>query len=244
MKGYAHKMNIAIIFAGGVGSRFKMSEKPKQFQQVDGKEILVHTLEKFQNTSDVDSIILVMVEDWIDYTNRLLDKYQLNKVKHIVPGGKTGQGSIFNGLDCAYQNYPKDSIVLVHDGVRPIIDSTLIKKNIESVKKYGNAITVAPAIETVIALDDNKIKEVYDRSNCWHAKAPQSFVLQDLYSAHLKAQSENKFNFIDSANIMDYYGYDLHIVEGSSSNIKITTNKDYYTLLAYVELEKEKGGLD
>lgn len=233
-------VNLAIIFAGGVGSRFKMSEIPKQFQKVDGKEILIHTLEKFQTTKEIDAIVLVMVSEWIDYSKDLIDRYNLDKVQWIVSGGSNGQESIFNGLQCAYNHYPPESVVLIHDGVRPVIDEKLILKNIESVKTKGNGITVAPAIETVIAIADNKVKEVYDRSNCWHAKAPQSFILNDIYNAHLLAQKDGRFNFIDSANLMNYYGYELHIVEGSASNIKVTTNKDYYTLLAHIKLEKDE----
>ncbi|WP_323616866.1 IspD/TarI family cytidylyltransferase [Erysipelothrix rhusiopathiae] len=233
-------MNIALIFAGGVGNRFKLGQGPKQFMKVKGKEILVHTLEKFQECEAIDSIILVSNPDYIDTCAALIKQYNLSKVVETVPGGITGQASIFNGLRYAANNFPKESIILIHDGVRPLISNILIQNNIEMVTRKGNAITVAPAIETVIAIKGEHIEAVYDRVNCFHAKAPQSFILGDIYQCHLKAIEEGLENIIDSANLMSYYGHTLHVVEGSVDNIKVTTDKDFYILNALLQGEGDE----
>ena len=119
-------MNIAVIFAGGVGKRMHTKEKTKQFLEIYNKPIIVHTLEKFEKHKDIDGIVIVCVENWISYMNDLVYKYRLEKVKKIVPGGETGQLSIYHGL-CAAKEISGDekSIVLIHDGVRPLIDKKL-----------------------------------------------------------------------------------------------------------------------
>lgn len=234
--------NIAIIFAGGTGKRMKLSEKPKQFLECNKKPILIYTLEKFNSNKLIDNIILVVLSDWIDYSKELIKKYNITKVSKIVAGGKNGQESIYNGIAKAYELYGENSIVLIHDGVRPLIDDETITKNIECVNKYGSAITVSNAIETILinSCKDNKIKEIVDRSHCKYARAPQSFILKDIYDAHILAIRDNKTNFIDSASLMDNYGYPLYEIEGNIENIKITTPNDYYMFCSLVKKEVNK----
>ena len=228
--------NIAIIFAGGVGQRMHSAGIPKQFLKLHDKPILVYTLEKFQYSKSVDAIILVCIENWIIYCREIVKKYNLSKVVDIIPGGHTGFESIDNGLVRAKELYLENSIVLIHDGVRPLIDQETIDANIESVKIYGSAITVSPAIETIIKQNEtNDIETIIDRKSCQIARAPQSFFLKDIYDAHKKAKSDGLFDFVDSATLMFHYGYSLHSVIGSTDNIKITTPKDFYVFKAYVE---------
>ena len=127
-------MNIAIIFAGGTGQRMNVKTKPKQFLELHGKPILVYTLELFQQAPSVDGIVLVMLEKWIPYSEELIDRYRISKVKAVVPGGKTGQESIFNGVKKAYEMFPKNSVVLIHDGVRPLVGVETIEKCIKCTK--------------------------------------------------------------------------------------------------------------
>lgn len=119
-------MNIAVVFAGGVGKRMHTKDIPKQFLKLHNKPIIIHTLELFENHPEIDAIVVSCVSDWVGYLNDLVNKYNLKKVRKIVPGGKTGQESIYNGLKAAEEvgNRDKD-IVLIHDGVRPLIN----KKN-------------------------------------------------------------------------------------------------------------------
>ena len=229
-------MNVAVIFAGGTGQRMNTRTKPKQFLELHGKPILVYTLELFQQASCVDGIILVMLEDWIPYCNELIEQYRLTKVDAIVRGGATGQESIFNGIVKAHDLYPEDSIVLIHDGVRPLVDIEAIEKCVECAKENGNAITVSPAIETVALVgEDGSVGKILPRKSCQMAKAPQCFVLGKIYQNHMKARSEGRVEFIDSASLMQSYGEKLYTVEGPSENIKITTPGDFYIFRAIID---------
>ena len=148
-------MNIAIIFAGGTGQRMNTKTKPKQFLELHGKPIIIYTMEHFNDHELIDGIIVVCVKEWIDYCRNLVDKFHIEKVKAIIPGGSTGMLSRFEGVKKARELYPNDTICLMHDGVRPMIDHDIISRNIESVEKYGSGVTVAPAIETIAVKTDS-----------------------------------------------------------------------------------------
>ena len=234
-------MNIAVIFAGGTGQRMNSKTRPKQFLELHGKPILVYTLEVFQDHKDIDGIILVTLNDWIDFCGNLKAKYHLTKLKAIIPGGKTATESAYNGLVEAKRHFDSNSIVLIHDGVRPLIDAETITKNIESVKEYGTAITVSPAIETIALVSEtsgkNEICEVIERSRCQMARAPQSFYLTEIIDVYNKALNEGQV-FIDSATMMMHYGYKLYTVCGKPENIKITTPNDFYMFRAIVDAKE------
>ncbi len=228
--------NVAVIFAGGIGKRMNSKALPKQFLKLYGKEIIIYTIEQFENHEEIDKIVVVCVKEWIEFLEELIAKYRLNKVVKIVPGGETGQDSIFAGITAVEGVCGENSIVLIHDGVRPLINEQIITKCIESVKQRGNAITVTPAIETIINADGKEqITEIIDRSKCMLARAPQCFVLKDILEAHRKALKEGRHDFIDSASIMKNYGATLYVVEGPVENIKITTPMDFYTFKALCE---------
>lgn len=233
-------MNNVLIFAGGSGTRMNSRARPKQFLQFYGKELIIHTLENFQNHKDIDGIVVVCIEDWIPYLYKILEKYQIDKVRAVVSGGSNGQESIYKGL-CAINAFAsKDSIVLVHDGVRPFVNEDLISNCIQCVKEHGSAITVTPAIETIATIEDGKIKTITDRSKCFHAKAPQCFILNELLSAHEKARIDGNTNMIDSASLMKFYGHELYTVQGNFDNIKITTPADFYTFKALYEVREQQ----
>nr|MCR4692063.1 2-C-methyl-D-erythritol 4-phosphate cytidylyltransferase [Lachnospiraceae bacterium] len=197
-------MNIAVIFAGGSGRRMHTKDKPKQFLMIHGKPIIVHTLEKFQYHKNIDGIIVVCIEGWIDYMEEMKYRYRLDKIGKIVPGGETGQMSIYNGLQAAAEVYgEKDNIVLIHDGVRPLIDNNLIDANIASVKENGSAITVNLAKETVILVDDEgMVTDVPSRAHSRTAQAPQSFWLSDILGVQREAVAKGITNAIDSCSLM------------------------------------------
>ena len=233
-------MNIAVIFAGGTGKRMNSRAKPKQFLEMHGKPVLIYTLQHFEEHPDIDEIVVVCLDSWIDYAKKLIKDFHIKKVTDVVAGGKTGQESIFNGVSCAYSNSNSDKdIVLIHDGVRPLIDGDTIKDCIISVRKYGSAITITPAIETIfVDGEGDKVGKIFNRSQCAMARAPQCFYLDDLYRAHLKAQHEKKMDFIDSATLMQYYGMELHTVPGPVENIKITTPTDFYLFRALLDAQE------
>ena len=233
--------NIALIFAGGTGTRMNNKARPKQFLELDGRAIIIHTLMHFENHPKIDAICVVCLESWIDYLKDLLARFSIKKVRWIVPGGSTGQESIYNGLKAIHESGETEpgSVVLVHDGVRPLISEKVISDNIECVDRYGSAITVAPAIETLITSNEQfEVQEIYNRDRCHFARAPQSFLLDDLLSAHVRARSENILNMIDSACLMKHYGFSLQMVEGPSENIKITTPMDFFLFKAIYEAQK------
>ena len=234
-------MTNALIFAGGSGTRMNSKSRPKQFLQFYGKELIIHTLENFQNHFEIDGIAVVCIEEWIPYLNKLLEKYGIDKVKAVVFGGVTGQESIFKGLK-AIKTFDKDekSIVLIHDGVRPFINEDVISSCIKSVKEKGSAITVVPATETIITSEDGKISTITDRSKCCLARAPQCFYLDDILDAHHKAIKDGNLNIIDSASLMKFYGHELYTVQGNADNIKITTPADFYTFKALYEVRENQ----
>ncbi len=229
-------MNIAVIFAGGVGSRMNSKAKPKQFLELHGKAIIIHTIELFESHPEIDAIIISCVAEWIDYMQQLLDKFNITTAVMIVSGGNTGQISFYNGLKAAEELFPADSTVLIHDGVRPLINHQIISDNIREVKKSGSAITTAPTVETFVVIDeDYSVTEIPQRAFSKLAKAPQSFVLSDIIAVHRQAQQDNIFDSIDSCTLMSQYNKPLRLVEGPIENIKITTPTDYFIFRAIYE---------
>lgn len=228
--------NAALIFAGGTGKRMNTKGLPKQFLELYGKPIIIYTLEKFENHDDIDGIVIACLADYIPKLKKLCEKFHITKVKDIVPGGQTGQESIYHALSRIRELYPEeDDLVLVHDGVRPLVDPDTITRGIEIARKNGNAITVTPATETIITeREGNRIGSILDRSHCLLAKAPQIFRVRELFECHEKAVEENILDFIDSATMMRYYGHPLYTVEGRTENIKITTPVDFYIFKAVV----------
>ncbi len=230
-------MNIAVIFAGGVGKRMHSKERPKQFLELYNKPIIIHTLEIFENCREIDAIVIACVEDWIPYLQDLLYKFRIEKVKKVVPGGETGQLSIYHGLCAAKEVAGEEaSIALIHDGVRPLITEEVIQNNIRSVEEYGSAITTAVVKETIVVVgEDGYIDYVPERERSRVAKAPQSFWLDDILAAHEKALQQGRIDFIDSCCMMQWFGNELHLVDGPYENIKITTPDDFYTMRSILE---------
>lgn len=232
-------MNIAVVFAGGTGQRMNSKSKPKQFLMLHGRPIIIYTLERFEQHPDVDAIVVVCLSDWIDELKRYINTYGLTKIASIVPGGDSGQASIRNGVYEAARLFPSDSVVLVHDGVRPLVDSRTISDCIDCVAEHGSAVTVVPAIETIVQSTDGVIDNIIDRKRCQLARAPQCFRLGELRAAHERALDEGLTEFIDSASLMAHYGHKLYEVEGSPANIKITTPSDYYIMRAIMDEQED-----
>lgn len=235
-------MNIAIIFASGKGTRMG-TEIPKQFLEIYGKPILIHTLELFQYHNQIDKIYISTLEEYIPYVKKIVDFFRITKVKGVVKGGETAQDSIYNCLKIAENENDGNSIVLLHDGVRPFLSADVITSNIECVKKYGNAITSIPAYETIMTSKDQKIiDEVTIRKETFIGQAPQSFYLKDILEAHEKIRKrENKYeNMVDACTIVRTLGGKTHLVEGNRGNIKITTPEDVYTFKAFLEYKENE----
>jgi len=234
-------MNIAIIFAGGVGKRLCAGNIPKQFLELYKKPIIVYTIEYFQKSKDIDEIYVACLEDWIDYMKDLVKEYKLTKVREVVVGGKTAQDSIYNALLAAKKNNFEDATVLIHDGVRPYITEKLIKECIDSVEEYGTAITTTPCYETIIVSEDSyNIKEVPFRKDTYAAQAPQAFHLGELIEAHDEMRRVNPeyINIVDACTLYRTLGRSVHLIRGNFGNIKVTTPEDYFQFKSLLECEK------
>lgn len=221
-------MNYALIFAGGTGQRMNSKSIPKQFLIVHNKPILIHTVEKFSKCKDINGIVIVCYGPWVRKCEKMLKQHNVSKVIKVVNGGENGQESIYNGLVALNEVAKSGDIVLIHDGVRPLIQDKVIKENISTVKTYGNAITSSKAIETIITAENGEANDILDRQCCFYARAPQSFIFDDIYKCHVRSRDEGLLNFIDSASMMKHYGYTLHTVECGYDNIKITTPIDFF----------------
>ena len=233
--------HIALIFAGGTGTRMNNSARPKQFLELDGRAIIIHTLEHFERHSMVESICVVCLESWIPYLRDLLTRFSITKVRWIVSGGSTGQESIYKGLKAIHDDVENvdDCAVLIHDGVRPLINEKVITDNVRCVDAYGTAITVAPAVETLITSNERfEVQNIFNRDCCYFARAPQSFALKNIWNAHEKARADGINGMIDSACLMKHYDYALRMVKGPSENIKITTPMDFFLFKAIYEMRQ------
>lgn len=239
-------MNIAAIFAGGSGIRMNTKSRPKQFLELHGKPIIIYTLELFDNHPDIDAITVACIQSWIPFLEKQIRKFEINKVVKIVPGGATGQESIYNAL-CAAEQHALSSQgtldgvnVLIHDGVRPLITEQTITNNINKVMECGSCITCVPATETLVVRQQDDSLQIPSRKDSLIARAPQSFRLTDIISAHRKAIDEGRNDFIDSCTMMSHYGYTMGIVNGPVENIKITTPTDFFVFRAMVQVHENQ----
>ena len=234
-------MNIAAIFAGGSGVRVHTKSRPKQFLELNGKPIIIYTLELFDNHPQVDAIVVACIDSWIPFLKKMIRKFEITKVVEIVPGGETGQDSIYNALQAAERAADgKDATVMIHDGVRPLITEQTITDNINTVEEFGSCITCVPATETFVVSQADGSLEIPSRANSLIARAPQSFHLSDIMTAHRRAISEGMHDFIDSCTMMSHYGYTLKTIIGPMENIKITTPTDFFIFRAMVEVHENQ----
>lgn len=239
-----HIMNYGLILAGGVGQRMRTSGMPKQFLKVFDKPIIIYTLEKFEKCKDIDKIIIACNASWIDYMNDLLEQYKLTKVVEVVTGGKDRQSSIKNGINSIkMHNGNADDIVVIHDGVRPLVKETIISENIRIANEYGAAMTVKPVIESVCITTNDEVSfdDFKKRDNTYRLTAPQTFKLcklQEIYQE--RSDKKSPIPILDAAIGYTYLGNKIHIVKENNNNLKVTTPEDYYILKAMLELEENK----
>ena len=235
--------NIAIIFAGGVGQRLNNKDNiPKQFLNVNGKPIIIHTLELFEKHNEIDKIYIAIHKDYQDYMKDLVKHFYITKVSGIVVGGATSQDSIYNALKLASAENSDDSIVLVHDGVRPNVASEVISKNIKCAKENGNAITCTSCQETILVSKDGINPEhVPYRRETYAAQAPQTFKLKDILNAHDKMRkiNPNYTDIVDACTLYKTLNLPVCMVEGNRGNIKITTIEDMYILRALIRYKED-----
>lgn len=220
---YLNSFCSAVIVAAGTGKRLN-SKVCKQFIELNGKPIIVHTMEKFQKLKCIDEIILVTKEEFMDFCRKdIVDKFNLSKVKKVVKGGEERQFSVYNGLVSVNKN---TDIVVIHDGVRPFADDDLIEKTILEAKKSKACISAVKTKDTIKKADAfGFVSETLERNFLYNVQTPQAFNYDMILKAYEKAFNEN-FTATDDSMIVENYGNAVKIVEGSCFNIKITTAED------------------
>lgn len=232
-------MNIAILLAGGTGTRMGNVDKPKQFIEVYGKPIIVHTLETFDSHPNIDHIGVVCLPEWMDDLRILLRKYEINKVKWLIEGGKTRQESIYNSLKEISESCTDEDVVIVHDSVRPLISHKIINENIDGAKKYGAVDTVIPSADTIIKSTNKKtIHEVPLRKELYIGQTPQSFLYEVIKEAHENAKINNIQNATDDCQLVLDIKKEVHLVSGEKLNFKITSFDDLLLFKAIIKLGK------
>lgn len=218
-------MNFGVILAGGVGSRMG-ADKPKQFLEIGGKPIIVHTVEKFALYKDLEKIIVLTPEEWIEYTKDVLKKHldNMNKVV-VIQGGKVRNETIMNSVRYIEENYglAEDTIIVTHDAVRPFLTGRIIDDNINAALKYGACDTVVPATDTIVqSLDNDIISDIPDRSKLYQGQTPQSFRAKELKETYEALTDEEKNILTDAAKIYVMKGKNVRLVKGEAFNIKVT----------------------
>ena len=238
-------MNYVIVLAAGVGQRMRNGGLPKQFLKLMGKPIIIYTLEKFEQSEDIDKIIIVCHGSYIDYMRKLLEQYQISKAEKIIVGGNDRQSSLQRGLDAITESGGKeDDIVVIHDGVRPLISPVVIHENIRVAKQHGCAVTVHPVTESVVITDSGQaqMEDFKKRADTYSMTAPQSFQLGKIREAYekIKTIDAGDIPLLDAAMVYARTGGEVHLVKEQNANIKITTPEDFYYLKAILELEENK----
>ena len=220
-------MNIAILTAGGIGSRTHQ-DLPKQFITVDNKPIIIYTLEAFQQHPNIDEIYVACLEGWNLVLEAYAKQFNITKLKKIVIGGTTGQGSIYNALKAIREDHTEDDIVvLIHDGNRPMVSQDIITDNIVKQSIYGSAVTVIPTAEVVfVSKDGESSNEALNREELWRTQTPHAYRFDELWNVHCQALKDGVTNTAASCSLMQKYGYTTYFSKGSEKNIKITTVED------------------
>ncbi len=214
---------VAVVPAAGRGLRMG-GFTPKQFLTLDGLPILVHSLRILENAAAVSEIIVTVPAADREYClNEIVARYRFQKITKVVPGGEQRQDSVRHALAELDQNA---DVVLIHDAVRPFLTADMVTRVVDAAAQHGAAIVAIPMRDTIKRVGaDGFIESTVDRNHLWSAQTPQAFQRSLLQTAHLKAQLE-KYHATDDAQLMEWFGHRVAIVEGSSENIKITRPED------------------
>lgn len=232
--------NVAVILAGGIGQRMG-SDVPKQFLEVDGKPIIVYTLENFERNPSVTDVLIVCNPEWIDHCNDLVERFGLGKVRWVVPGGKTSHDSTRNGVFFLKDVLEPSDFVIIHDAARPVLPQMAIDNMLDLAHEAGNASLAIPCYETVIRTEDKKsgIDEI-DRDTIMRVQTPQAYrfsLLTDLYD---KAEADGRHDFVYADLVAIHYGVRIYFSKGFINNLKITKPEDLHLFGYLLGLSEEE----
>jgi 2-C-methyl-D-erythritol 4-phosphate cytidylyltransferase len=228
---------IALIPAAGMGKRMGAGIN-KQYLQLAGKPILSHTLEVFEGAPFVDEVYLVVPEDEIPYCREnVVERFGFSKVSRIVPGGSERQHSVLNGLRAIGPSAALDTVVVIHDGVRPFLSRSVLRDSIDTALLHDGALVAVPVKDTVKVVRDGVVRETPPRNSLWLAQTPQAFRFGIIRDAHERAAMEGWLG-TDDSSLVERLGKAVRIVAGDYGNFKITTPEDLILAEAFL---KEKG---
>ena len=236
-------MNVAIIIAGGSGSRMGQ-DIPKQFINVYDKPVLIYTLEGFQNHPEIDAIEVVCLQGWQDVLQAYANQFNITKLRWIVPGGGSGQESIRNGVYNLEGKCAEDDIVIIHDGIRPLVDASVLSDVIRVCREKGNAVTSMPYNEQIFVVseeDETTTTQYIPRETLRRVSTPQAYRFGRLDSAYHEA-FEKEIGIYGSSytnTMMVELGERLHFAKGSDRNIKLTTKGDLEMFKAYLKSDRD-----
>ena len=226
---------IAIVPAAGSGKRFGAGTN-KPFARLGDKPLIIWAVEALQSLSEVMEIIPVVKETDIKLCSRLFEDYSITKVRRIAPGGRERQDSILHGLSLIQD---KTAIVLVHDGVRPLIEPSLIKKALQQLHGCDGVVVGVPLKDTVKEVTDGIVRSTPERNTLWAIQTPQIFHFQTLYAAYEKAVADSFYATDDSA-LVERNGGKIKVIHGSYTNIKVTTPEDLLIAEVFLEMRRSK----
>ena len=234
-------MNIAIVIAGGTGSRMGQ-DIPKQFINVYDKPVLIYTLEGFQKHPQVDAIEVVCIDGWHDVLWAYAKQFGISKLKWVVSGGSTGQESIRNGVFNLEGKASPEDIIIIHDGIRPMVDETVLSDLFVKCQQYGNAVTSLPYNEQIFVKNDELTTNKYiPRETLRRVQTPQAYKFGLLDEKYHEA-FEKEIGIYGSSytnTMMADLGVTLYFAAGSEKNIKLTTKDDLETFKAYLKMDKD-----
>ena len=236
-------MNIAVIIAGGVGSRMGQ-DLPKQFINVYDKPVLIYTLESFQKHPQVDAIELVCIDGWHEIVWAYAKQFNITKLKWIVSGGKTGQESIRNGVYGLEGKANPDDNIIIHDGIRPLVEPSVLSDVISKCSQYGNAVTSMPYNEQIFVInedDETTTNKYIPRETLRRVSTPQAYRF-DLLDEKYHEAYEKEIGIYGSHytnTMMVELGVTLNFAAGSDKNIKLTTKDDLEMFKAYLKADKD-----
>ena len=234
-------MNLALIIAGGVGNRMNQ-DIPKQFLNVFDKPVIIYTLEGFQRHPEIDAIEVVCLDGWSEVLWAYARQFNIDKLKWVTPSGSTAQESIRNGVFALKDVCSENDIVVVHDGIRPMVEDFVLSDVLIKCKQYGNAVTALPYNEQIFVADDAETTIRYiPRDTLRRVSTPQAYTYGKLLWAYEKAFSEGVgIQASTYANtLMVDLGERLHFAAGSEKNIKLTTKDDLELFKCYIKMEKD-----
>lgn len=232
--------NIAMIIAGGSGARMQQ-DIPKQFLNIYDKPVVLYTLEAFQRHPDIGAIEVVCIEGWHEILRAYCRQFNITKLENIVNGGSCGQESIHNGVMDLMNRHTPDSIVLIHDAIRPMVSEEIISDCLRVCRQNGNATAVIPCAEAMLTTQDGlSADNQIQRSSLKRTQTPQGFVLGELASAHEEAAQKGITNSIASCTLYVELGRKVFFSAGAEKNVKLTTPEDIEIFKALLTCKKDE----